>query len=282
VATDYVATRWYRAPENLLGTKEYSCLIDVFSLACVVVELYLGNPLFPGADNIDQLYRIFNILGEPNESNWPLGYNKYREMGFKSDPQRGHPKKGEEVFGLRSLLKACSEGLVALLEKMLVLNPKKRITTREIVLDPYFHDVKAIIPPSIYKRFEKDHIFRKTTSKEVIENAESFINNTRSKLTRTQGEENYPSSLAPNKTETNNSNCALISFNLSPRKPNIMEEELRPREIDFKKTIGIHAITPRQQNISLKQEQPPQPGAQNSILAFRGFNPIKNNKVSVK
>lgn len=65
--TDYVATRWYRAPENLLGTKEYTTKIDVFSLACVAVELYLGSPLFPGADNIDQLYKIFNILGEPTE-----------------------------------------------------------------------------------------------------------------------------------------------------------------------------------------------------------------------
>jgi serine/threonine protein kinase len=78
VATDYVATRWYRAPENLLGTKEYSCLIDVFSLACVVVELYLGNPLFPGADNLDQLYRIFNILGEPTDASWPAGARKFR------------------------------------------------------------------------------------------------------------------------------------------------------------------------------------------------------------
>ena len=93
VATDYVATRWYRAPENLLGTKEYSCLIDVFSLACVIVELYLGNPLFPGADNIDQLYRIFNILGEPEENSWPLGYKKFKEMGFKSDPKHNNKKE---------------------------------------------------------------------------------------------------------------------------------------------------------------------------------------------
>ncbi len=61
--TDYVATRWYRAPENLLGTKEYTTKIDVFSMACVAVELYLGAPLFPGADNVDQLYKIFNVLG---------------------------------------------------------------------------------------------------------------------------------------------------------------------------------------------------------------------------
>jgi len=182
VATDYVATRWYRAPENLLGTKEYSCLIDVFSLACVIVELYLGNPLFPGADNLDQLYRIFNILGEPTDNSWPAGARKFRELGLKLDSSK--TKKTEDAFGLRSLLKACSEGLVSLLEKMLVLNPKKRITTKQIVIDPYFADVKTIIPPAIYKCFEKDHLLKKTTSNEAIENAESFINKTRSKLSR--------------------------------------------------------------------------------------------------
>lgn len=124
-----MATRWYRAPENLLNTKEYSCLIDVFSLACVIVELYLGSPLFPGADNIDQLYRIFNILGEPTEEKWPLGYRKFKDMGFKMDPLKA-PKKGEEGFGLRNLLKNCSEGLSSLLEKMLTLCPKGRIKCR--------------------------------------------------------------------------------------------------------------------------------------------------------
>ena len=66
ISTDYIATRWYRAPENLLGTKEYSSAIDVFSLGCVIVELYLGSPLFPGANNLDQVFKIFNILGYPS------------------------------------------------------------------------------------------------------------------------------------------------------------------------------------------------------------------------
>jgi len=54
---------------------------------------------------------------------------------------------------------------------MLILNPKKRISSKEIVIDSYFGDVKTIIPPHIYKRYLKDHLLKKTTSKEVIENA---------------------------------------------------------------------------------------------------------------
>ena len=77
ISTDYVATRWYRAPENLLGTKEYTPAIDVFALACVAVELYLATPLFPGTDNIDQLHRIFGVLGDPTPSTWLLGSGKF-------------------------------------------------------------------------------------------------------------------------------------------------------------------------------------------------------------
>lgn len=141
-------------------------------------------------------------------------------MGFKNDATRGQKK--EDAFGLRSLLKACSEGLVSLLEKMLVLNPKKRITTREIVLDPYFSDVKTIIPPNIYKRFEKDHILKKTTSKEAIENAESFINNTRSKLSKHQSDkEEVVHAALPNPLENSSNNCSFINVALSARKASV-------------------------------------------------------------
>lgn len=78
VNTDYVATRWYRAPENLLGTKEYTTAIDVFSLGCVIVELALGAPLFPAADNIDQICFICKLLGHPLETSWPLGYKRFQ------------------------------------------------------------------------------------------------------------------------------------------------------------------------------------------------------------
>jgi serine/threonine protein kinase len=89
VTTDYIATRWYRAPENLLETKEYTCAIDVFSLGCVIVELYLGSPLFPGSNNIDQLYKMFNVLGFPMESNWSSGWKKMVALGVKMNKNDG-------------------------------------------------------------------------------------------------------------------------------------------------------------------------------------------------
>ena len=148
-----MATRWYRAPENLLGTKEYTPAIDVFSLACVAVELYLGAPLFPGADNIDQLHKIFNVLGEPREEDWSLGYRKCLELGL-----RVGDKKYQIPLGLGSVLKPGSESFLNLMSQMLALNPSKRISSRDMIHHSYFKDVKLIVPPHIFKRFEKDHL----------------------------------------------------------------------------------------------------------------------------
>jgi serine/threonine protein kinase len=115
----------------------------------VAVELYLGAPLFPGADNLDQIYRIFNILGEPTEESWPKGAQKFNELGFKSE----HKGKG---LGLGTLLKTASHGLADLIEKMLVLNPKKRISSWDMLAHDYFSDIRAIVPPETYQRYLKD------------------------------------------------------------------------------------------------------------------------------
>lgn len=165
---------------------------------------------------------------------------------------------------------------------MLVLNPKKRISSRDIVLDGYFSDVKTIIPPHIYKRFEKDHLLKKTTSKEVIENAEHFINIARSKLskhhpdptTTTHKDDHFNPLLIPTKTETTNSNCALINFSISPRRvPQDDRDTSRHPTPQLQSSIKLDN---RQSETSSIRDTP------SNGLSFRGFNPIKTNKVSVK
>lgn len=61
--TDYVATRWYRAPELLVGDTQYGPPVDVWALGCVFAELLHGNPLWPGKSDVDQLYLIRKTLG---------------------------------------------------------------------------------------------------------------------------------------------------------------------------------------------------------------------------
>jgi len=69
--TSDVVTLWYRAPELLLGSTEYSTPIDIWSIGCIFAELVTKRPLFTGDSEVDQLYRIFRILGTPNEKIWP-------------------------------------------------------------------------------------------------------------------------------------------------------------------------------------------------------------------
>jgi cyclin-dependent kinase len=69
--THEVVTLWYRAPEVLLGSKLYSTTVDIWSIGCIFGEMVLKQAVFPGDSEIDQLFRVFRILGTPNEEMWP-------------------------------------------------------------------------------------------------------------------------------------------------------------------------------------------------------------------
>lgn len=69
--TAHVATRWYRAPEILLGSRRYGAPADLWAAGCVAAQLYSLSPLLTGASDIDQIFRVVLLLGEPNEERWP-------------------------------------------------------------------------------------------------------------------------------------------------------------------------------------------------------------------
>jgi cyclin-dependent kinase 2 len=71
VYTHEVVTLWYRAPEILLGARLYSTPVDLWSVACIFVEMLNGRALFPGDSEIDELYKIFRVLGTPSDATWP-------------------------------------------------------------------------------------------------------------------------------------------------------------------------------------------------------------------
>ena len=81
--TDYVCTRWYRAPECVLKSNEYNESIDVWAIGCVLVELYNLKPLFAGISEFDQLDKICNILGTPSFHEWPEGFKHIQRLGMK-------------------------------------------------------------------------------------------------------------------------------------------------------------------------------------------------------
>jgi len=127
-----VVTLWYRAPDVLMGSRNYSTPIDIWSAGCIFAEMASGRPLFPGSNTTDQLLRIFKKLGTPNEDNWP-GVQKLPD--YKEDFPR-YP-----AIPLRTLVPAMDEVGYDLLEKMLRYNPAERVTCADALCHSYFEDV---------------------------------------------------------------------------------------------------------------------------------------------
>ena len=65
-----MSTRWYRAPELVLKSKFYNGSVDIFALGCIMAELYLGRPVFPGRTEHDQLTAIISVMGTPTDNDW--------------------------------------------------------------------------------------------------------------------------------------------------------------------------------------------------------------------
>lgn len=132
--TEYVVTRWYRAPELLLSCDTYDAGIDVWSVGCILAELLLRKPLFPGKDYIDQLKLIVATLGSPTEE----------ELGFISAPKarayiQGLPRSGKADF--RRIFPGTSPKALDLLEKMLQFDPRKRISVEQALAHPWLEQL---------------------------------------------------------------------------------------------------------------------------------------------
>lgn len=130
--THEVVTLWYRAPEILLGCKQYSAPVDMWSVGCIFAELTNKKPFFMGDSEIDQLFKIFRVLGTPNEDTFPgvtsLEYYKYSFPKWKST----------NLALLAPNL--CDKG-VDLLSRMISYDPSRRIHARDALKHPYFDDL---------------------------------------------------------------------------------------------------------------------------------------------
>ncbi|KAG7205435.1 hypothetical protein KM043_007427 [Ampulex compressa] len=128
--TDYVSTRWYRAPEVLLHSTTYNSPIDIWAVGCIMAELYTFRPLFPGKSEIDEIFKICSVLGTPDKEDWPEGYQLATAMNFR------FPSFSRTSLSI--LIPNAGQEAVILMEDMLHWNPIKRPTAQQSLRYPYF------------------------------------------------------------------------------------------------------------------------------------------------
>ncbi|KAI9105771.1 kinase-like domain-containing protein [Phlyctochytrium arcticum] len=142
--TSVVVTRWYRAPELLLGATRYGYAIDMWAIGCIFAELMLRTPFMAGDTDIGQLQIIFKALGTPTSAEWP----GMKELDGYFEFQQ-YPKPP-----LRSILTAAAPDALDLLDKLLSYEPLKRPTARDAVNHFYFRNLPRPTPPNKLPRDE--------------------------------------------------------------------------------------------------------------------------------
>lgn len=145
VYTHEVVTLWYRAPEILLGSAKYSCPIDIWSIGTIMAEMLNIKPLFQGDSEIDQLFKIFRILGTPTEEIWP-GVSKLPD--YKATfPQW-------KKLALSTIVKEVEPAALDLLELCMRYDPGQRISAKMSLDHPYFSDLDKDTLPAKPGQFD--------------------------------------------------------------------------------------------------------------------------------
>merc|ERR1711976_452976 len=153
MGTEYIGTRWYRAPEVILGSRNYTKSVDMWSCGCIFADLLSGKPVFPGSSLGNQLYRILEIVGKiGNSDSEAIESNIGKQMYSNFRPTK--TKKLNEV------IPHAPKEAIDLLTKLIKFNPEKRVTAEEALQHPYLakfpnphdepHSLRKIFTPIEY------------------------------------------------------------------------------------------------------------------------------------
>lgn len=132
-SVSYICSRFYRAPELMLGATNYTTHIDLWSLGCIIAEMILGYPLFSGQSSVDQLVRIIQVLGTPTEEQMKIMNPNYADVKFPDVK----PKDLKKVFP-----KGTPEDAINFVSRFLKYEPLKRLSPIEALADPFFDDLR--------------------------------------------------------------------------------------------------------------------------------------------
>lgn len=128
----YICSRYYRAPELILGEESYTVAIDIWSIGCVIAEMFLGEPIFCGKNSKDQFLKIMHVLGTPTPQEV---INMCENVSVNLPDIKG--------IGLKKKLKNADPLLIDLLSKMITYNPKIRVKPFLLLSHPYFDDLRT-------------------------------------------------------------------------------------------------------------------------------------------
>ncbi|GMH25829.1 hypothetical protein Nepgr_027672 [Nepenthes gracilis] len=142
--TDYVSTRWYRAPEVLLQSTSYTPAIDMWAVGAILAELYTSWPIFPGESEIDQLYKICCVLGAPDWTTFPEAKNISQLINISYS--------GLMPANLSEMIPNASFEAIDLIRRLCSWDPHRRPTAEQCLQHPFFH-VGIQVPRPIHDPF---------------------------------------------------------------------------------------------------------------------------------
>ncbi|KAJ6447036.1 cyclin-dependent kinase G-1 [Purpureocillium lavendulum] len=151
--TQLVVTLWYRAPELLLGAREYGYAVDMWSVGCIFGELVRREPLLQGTNEVSQTLKIFELCGPPSEDRWP-GYRKLpNARSLRLPPPQSRPQSSSSGSLIRARFPTLTRAGVDLLESLLSLDPARRPSAKDVLQHEYFAQDPRPKPESLFPTF---------------------------------------------------------------------------------------------------------------------------------
>lgn len=184
VLTEYIATRWYRAPEIILGSTRYSKAVDMWSVGCILGELLGGKPMFQGTSTLNQLSKLTEFTGAPSDQDIESCEAEHAKVMVETTPV-SQKKSAKDMYP------KADDDAIDLLNHLLCFNPKKRLTAEQALEHPYlsqFHNIaeEPSCPNSIQITIpdeEKKSIseYRNTIYKDIVKKKKALRQKHKSK-----------------------------------------------------------------------------------------------------